>query len=555
MAKHTNPPSPKKAIAPKTDVDVSDLFTKPLFTWISVGLMAVMAFILRNRLLDIPFERDEGGFAYMGWSWIHGTPLFTDYVDVKPPMIYILYGIFAFLFGEDPAGIHTGLMLFNLGFAITFFLFIKKNYHGGVALAASIAYILLSSLPNVFGFAAHATQLLAWPAIGGIWLAREAVDSGNMKKMALGGFLLGIAFLVKQQALGFMLLGGFMVTFLALYPKPRWVYWLKSGAVLTFFAVLPYLITLAWFAATGALHNFWYWTYVWPSQFAATQTGNMEIFTMMYNMVTRDVEVIWYLGLAGIVAFWLTKKPVSEKVFPALLTVFGFLALSIGFHYYPHYFVVFLPAICLGYGLILYTGGHFLKKIGVPSAGALGLMAFIGIIPMFMAYKPAKDYYFKDKPAVTLKKVYGNNPFQESYVMGEKIRKMSRPGDSILVLGSEPQILFYAKLPSISEHMHYYQLVDGGPQNDSLQQALINRGEISKPRFVVFSRVGYSWLNKSPESPLFTWLNIFLQENYKLKGIANPRPQALAEYFWDEAATGDKIKEESLLLFELKIYE
>jgi 4-amino-4-deoxy-L-arabinose transferase-like glycosyltransferase len=552
MSKKSTKSSASTVTIKQEEFDISTFLKGKTFLWFSLVLLVIFAVILRSRLLDIPFERDEGGFAYMGYSWIHGTPLFTDYVDVKPPMIYILYGVFAFLFGESPAGIHSGLLLFNIGFAITFFWFVRKYYNSGIALLAALSFVLLSSSSNVFGFAAHATQLLVWPAIAGIWLSREAVVQENMKKMAFAGLLLGLAFLVKQQALGFMLLAGFMVSFITLYPKPRWVYWLKSGAVLTFFAVLPYLVCLFWFWMTGALDNFWYWTYVWPSQFAATQTGNMEIFTMMYNMVSRDIEVVWYLGLVGVIAIWFSNMSVYEKVFPAFLTVFGFLSLSIGFHYYPHYFVVFLPAICLGFGLTMYTLGHWIYKAGVSKNGAFGVVAVLAMIPMFMAFSPLKNYYFSEKKQNILRRVYGTNPFQESYIMGTKIQKMSKPGDSILVLGSEPQILFYAKLPSVSEHMHYYQLVDGGSQNDSLQNVLINKAEKSKPRFLVFSRVGYSWLNKNPESKLFTWINPFLQNNYNLIGVANPRPQQTAEYFWEKDASFDKMKEESLLLFERK---
>lgn len=190
-------------------------------------------FYFAEQATSIPFERDEGGFAYMGYTWLEGTSLFTDYVDVKPPLIYILYGIFSKLFGADPSGIHTGLMLFNLGFPLPFSIS-EKYYHSGIALLASVSFVLLSSMSNVFGFAAHATQLLIWPAIGGLWLTRQGLEQEKLLKIALGGFLLGIAFLIKQQALGFMLLAGIFLSFITLYPKPRWVFWLKTGATLTF---------------------------------------------------------------------------------------------------------------------------------------------------------------------------------------------------------------------------------------------------------------------------------------------------------------------------------
>jgi 4-amino-4-deoxy-L-arabinose transferase-like glycosyltransferase len=541
-----------KVKSEKTDAaffDFHSFLTGKTFTWLGIISISVLIFILRSRLLPIPFERDEGGFAYMGHTWLEGTPLFSDYVDVKPPLIYILYGIFSKLFGADPTGIHTGLMLFNLGFSITFFLFLKKYYHSGVALLASVLFVLLSSMSNVFGFAAHATQLLIWPAFGGLWLTRQGLDENKIFKIALGGFLLGLAFLIKQQALGFMLLAGIFLTFATLYPKTRWVLWLKTGFVLTFFAVLPYLICLVWFYSNGTLDNFWYWTYVWPSQFAAKQTGNTELFSMMFGLVSRNTELIWYAGLAGLISVWFTKIQLPQKVFSLSLAFFGFLALSIGFHYYPHYFVVMLPGVCLGYALFMYSIGHFLQKINIYSGISYPIIILVSLIPLFFAFKSSKDYYFKDKHAKILRAVYGTNPFQESFIVGNKIKSMSQPGDSILVLGSEPQILFYSKLPSITEHMHYYQLVDGGTHNDSLQQILINKAERSKPRFLVFSRTGYSWLNKKPENILFNWLNPFLQENYSLIGMANVDKERATTYLWDKDVSYDKMTNESLLLF------
>jgi hypothetical protein len=42
-----------------------------------LALVGILLFILvvRIRLLDIPFERDEGGFAYMGRMMLQGVPL------------------------------------------------------------------------------------------------------------------------------------------------------------------------------------------------------------------------------------------------------------------------------------------------------------------------------------------------------------------------------------------------------------------------------------------------------------------------------------------------
>lgn len=521
-------------------------------TYIPIVMFVITTFILRWRLLDIPLERDEGGFAYMAYTWLNGTPMFSDYVDVKPPMIYILYAVFEGVFGATPKGIHTGLFIFNLGFVITFFYFIKSKFGLGTAWISSMVFILLSSLPNVFGFAAHATQLLLWPAIGGIWLTDYSIKKSKSFLLVPAGICLGIAFLTKQQAIGFMLLAGFYLTYLTLFKEKDWKKWLLTGAILTISAILPYVLCLVWFYFTGNLKNFWYWTYEWPAQFAATQTGDIGIFKMMYGVVTKKIEVVTYIGVAGILLSIVDIWRVEQKIFVLLLFLFGFFSLSVGFHYYPHYFVVMLPAISLGVGLLLHLLYTFLSRLSINDniSYPISIIAFITLF--LSAYNPNKAYYTKTKKADIVRNVYGVNPFQEMYVLGSKIKSMSQPGDSILVLGSEPELLFYTKLPTISQHMHYYQLVDGGPQNDSLQTELINKVERSKPKYFVFVRSGFSWLVKDPKNKLFQWIDKFIP-SYDLKGIINIYQDKPSEYLWDGDATPEKIGSgDAVMFFELK---
>jgi 4-amino-4-deoxy-L-arabinose transferase-like glycosyltransferase len=546
----------KKNIVPKEETEpfsMQKMLDNPIFSkYVPVLLFALVTYILRWRLLDIPLERDEGGFAYMGYSWIKGTPLFSDYVDVKPPLVYILYGVFESIFGATSKGIHTGLFIFNLGFTITFYFYIKQKFSFGTAMISSLVFILLSSLPNVFGFAAHATQLLLWPTIGGIWLLDYSLKQTKIFWLIPAGILLGIAFLIKQQAIGFMLFAGFYLTYIILIQEKNWKKWLVSGFILTFSAVLPYILCILWFYASGRLNNFWYWTYTWPSQFAATQTGNTEIFNMMYGMVTRNIENFWYLGLVGVILSFFDKWPMENKVFAVLLTLFGFAALSVGFHYYPHYFVLLLPAISLGVGLAFHFVYSKLNLVTQNTMLTYPVFTVVFFMMFYTHYKPQKDYFTKTKKEDIVRNVYGTNPFQESYVVGNKIKSMSKQGDSILVLGSEPQLLFYSQLPSISQHMHYYQLVDGGSQNDSLQTELITKVEKSKPQYLVFVRNGFSWLVKDPKNKLFQWIDKLIP-NYNLKGFVNTYPDKTSEYFWDAEATQDKIGSgDVIFLFELK---
>ena len=43
---------------------------------------------VRVNLLDIPLERDEGGFAYVGEMALRGKLLYTELHDIKLPGLY-----------------------------------------------------------------------------------------------------------------------------------------------------------------------------------------------------------------------------------------------------------------------------------------------------------------------------------------------------------------------------------------------------------------------------------------------------------------------------------
>src|SRR6516165_5800478 len=84
-----------------------------ILPWIVFGAGILFLIIVRLRLLAIPFERDEGGFTYIGKMMLEGKKLYTDLPDNKLPGLYFFYGLFTKLFGYSPEGVHLGLLLCN----------------------------------------------------------------------------------------------------------------------------------------------------------------------------------------------------------------------------------------------------------------------------------------------------------------------------------------------------------------------------------------------------------------------------------------------------------
>ena len=71
-------------------------------------LVLLVVIWVRVRLLDVPLERDEGEYAYMGQLLLKGIPPYLNVYTMKLPGVSVVYAIFMVLFGQTPFGIHLG---------------------------------------------------------------------------------------------------------------------------------------------------------------------------------------------------------------------------------------------------------------------------------------------------------------------------------------------------------------------------------------------------------------------------------------------------------------
>ena len=103
----------------------------------------------------------------------------------------------------------------------------------------------------------------------------------------------------------------------------------------------------------------------------------------------------------------------------------------------------------------------------------------------------------KSTPDRFSRAVYGANPFPESVKIAEYLKNNTRPGDRVAVLGSEPQICFYAHRRSATEHIYMYGLMESQPLALHMQEEMIAQVEKSEPPFLVLVMVSTSWLRRT----------------------------------------------------------
>jgi 4-amino-4-deoxy-L-arabinose transferase-like glycosyltransferase len=517
-------------------------------TLIIFGSVLLLLLLVRFNLLNIPLERDEGGFAYIGEMALKGKLLYTELHDIKLPGLYYTYGIITKLFGYSPTGIHTGLLLFNFCMTGFLFFFIKKLYDNLTAVVAVATFALMSVGPNVLGFATHATQLLILPGFLGIWLLIKALDNDKRFWILFSGLLLGYAFTIKQQAVYFMLLAGIYLLFDRWHKKPtNWKKGFAEMGILIAGSVLPFLIVVGYMSLAGRFEDFWFWTFEYPREegLGKTLDQSLNLFLSSWDKVSKGQGWLWVLALLGFGTVFFSGLNKKQKFFAISLPIFMFGGVITGFHFYNHYFVMILPAIALLNGLFVSNINALLKARNLALLGVFPIIIFFFAWSQIIQNRP--NYFFNPDHEEIIKQAYYGSPFIAAKDIGEYIKNNSNPDDKIAVFGSEPEIMVYADRESVTGHIFIYSLTDGRDYNERLIKDMMNNIRQEKPKFLVEVYFRTSWLNKDKDQKLFNAMNKELNQNYIKVGLVDSSNPANPIYKFGEEMSNFKEGNERIM--------
>jgi hypothetical protein len=89
---------------------------------------------------------------------------------MKFPGTYAAYALIMSIFGQTIHAIHLGLLLVNIATIALIFLVGRRLINTIAGVTAAASYAVLSVSPSVLGLAAHATNFVVLPVLGGILL-------------------------------------------------------------------------------------------------------------------------------------------------------------------------------------------------------------------------------------------------------------------------------------------------------------------------------------------------------------------------------------------------
>jgi hypothetical protein len=487
--------------------------------WAFIALLGAAMAVLwcRLRLLALPLERDEGEYALMARVILEGLTPYVDAYSMKLPGIHAVYALILSLFGNSDSGIRFALLLVNLFSTLGIFLIGSKISGRACGCWCAAIFLIGSASPTVLGITANAEHFALLPLIYGVLLVLEPMPVQRRPRAFMAGMLWGSAVLIKQQSL-FFIIPAFVWAITQTRQGAH-----RGGGLVAKANHFPWLLLLLGMGAMGALLLAWAWVggflkpmWFWCIEYAWYYGSNLSndqrwtLFKMGFGPFARQHLLILFLAGSGILLAILQER----KTFWFLITIAiaGTLAVLPGFIFRPHYFIFILPPLAL-------AAGYSLTQL--PRA-----FRWTGVLALAIPVAVEWQTFFKMSPEEVSKRLYPSNAFHEAKQLGLELGKQPvlavagrQPGkEPIGILGSEPQLAFYAGRPTATPFLYMYPMLEPQPFAAQMQKEFIERMGKTSPEICIHFKVRTSWL-VYPESntAVLTWMMEFLKTNYVIE--------------------------------------
>ena len=551
-ARRKSPPSSRSRQRPSRAPASRATWPEPVARYAAIAVvLLVLAFTayVRLRVAAVPLERDEGEYAYAGQLILQGIPPYSLAYNMKFPGTYYAYALLMAVFGETAWGVHVGLLVVTIVSTLLLFLLVRRVAGDLAAAVAGSAFSILAIDRWIMGVFAHATHFVLPFAIGGLLLLTSSSGPRRLTRMLIAGSLLGLAVLMKQQAMPFIALGLVWIV---------WDDWQSSrlgretardAAVLTAGALVPLGVICVIFAMQGVLGRFWFWTFQYAREYVSEVplAEAWPSFLMGWRDITQQTWPIWWLAGLGVLTLWFGRWPGDLRARGTFFLAASVLAILPGFFFRQHYFILLLPVAAMCAGLAAAAIDRGLSS-GLSRRAARVITTAI-VATTLGAYVFAERAYLFSMPVRALSRsVYGANPFVEAPEIAQYIRERTSADDRIAVFGSEPEIYFYSGRKSATGYIYTYALMEPQPYAVRMQDEMIREIEAAAPKYLVAVLIGTSWLARpSSDQKILSWFQRYMTSCYTQVGLVDIHSVDRTTFKWDAEGPGYKPQSQNLV--------
>lgn len=518
-------------------------------TVVVLAAIVVVYIILRLPMLAVPLERDEGEYAYMGQLILSGELPYVAAYNMKLPGVYYAYALIMAAFGQTVGAIRFALIGITTLSTLLVFHLGRRWLDSTAGLLAAALFGLLSLSTTMTGFTANAEHFVVVFALLGLAALDETAAPAAAPRLLLGSLCLGLSLLMKQHGVVFCAFGSLMVLLNA-GRNPRRI--ALRAVVVAAGVVTPYVLMAGYFATRGAFGPFWFWTVTYAREYTQQASFNVGLGDLR-NTSLHILSRMWPVLALVVPGAWVVLASPSSFLRRAWLLgllLAGFLATVPGLFFRPHYFLMMIPGVALT--AAAGAGGlarWILQRAeaapeSTPSATTASkqtlVSALIGTAALLIAFGLESGMLLRE-PAELCRGVYFGNPFLESTEVARYLAAHTSPEDRIAVVGSEPQIYFYARRRAATGYIYMYPLMEEHPFAARMQKELIRDLETQQPKYLVFVSCSASWLRRPSSAPdVFEWMMATLQSNkYRIAGLVETLQdedgQFSFEASWDNA--------------------
>lgn len=475
---------------------------------------------------------DETIYAVIAREILHGAVPYRDIWEIKPPLIFYIYSLILWLFGEkNLQAVRVVAMLAVAATALITAGIARREWGWVAGLLAGLGVAAYTSLASITQVQSADTELfLLLPQMLGVSLFLRLRPAKAYRDLFFVGLLTCAAAMIKQPAAGVVLLIGCWVTISPPEGRRRLA---SAGAFAAGALVLP-IFFLIYFLLNGAIKDAFNLMVLNNFLYVGERGGSMgwKIFKASLRWLAIPNIVLWLLAFGSAAAVIL--KFIKDKsnrstgrndlflaIFLLVCTLYTFAGVSFGGHYY----MMMIPGLALmwarGASAIWLQYRH--KAIRLALAAAL----LTGVV------YPYYHFYFQVRSDfdsyVNRNKAYS--------IIGRQIDSITRPGDRIFVWGLNPEIYYWSQRRPASRFIYTtYQvgMVEESPsffgwENESnyvmpeTWDLLMQDLDKSVPAlFIDTSLTNYFYFARYPNEKyprLKRWLDLYYKLEYRIGGI------------------------------------
>lgn len=464
--------------------------------WLIFLLLLVIT--LRLPSLFTPhYYGDEEIYFVMGRAWRTGVPMYQAMFDHKPPLIYVMAGVFntVYLF-------RAGLMGWMLIHTVIFWklarlVFSKSKKY--MAHIASLLFVVLTTLPALEGNIVNAELLMMMPVSLSLLILWKAKDK-DWKRYLIAGLIAGIGWLFKVPMMfDVMAIALYLFVFRkksfkegvrGVFSRSFWAYLVGFG--------LPLLLTFVYYYLKG--HGESYLATVFSVNLS--YVSSWETSTWAFNPFKSSLMVRgMILGVFTLLLYSLRKKLDRRLVLVLLWLSFSFFGSLLSARPYPHYLLqpvvplaLLLPMLLVTESVIAWIVIGFVSIWGVVTVKQIGFWWYPNIplytnFAEFMTGKISKQEYLESFDGA-----------RRNYIVGNYLKERMGAEDKLYVWGSDAAIYnITKKLPAGGKYIVNFHVHDLGKHEYVMENLKTN-----KPMFIVVL----------PGSTEFPQLMEFLEREY-----------------------------------------